>query len=169
LIQDTRPSIYGSGRGIGVQFGAHLELARSTVRNSTEVAVHMVGGHSAARISDTWISGTAARESDSLTGIGIVSDGDSELLLERTQVDRCAGVGVAVAVSSAVISSSFIYRNTVGLHAQTGSSVVVTSGTPTAAVPLEVQVTEDTQFIGNGTRLGSGNVPLPSPAQQFQH
>lgn len=168
LLQDTQASIWGSGRGIGVQFGAHLDFTHSTLRNSTEVAVHVLGAGSVANISDSWVSGTAVRAADGQAGHGIVADGDSKLVLERSQVDSSAGIGVVVAVSAAVVSSSFIYRNTVGLHAQTGSNLVVTPGAPAVTVPLEVQVTEDTQFFDNGTRIGSGSVPLPSPAQTYQ-
>ncbi|MFN7131675.1 MAG: hypothetical protein ACK4N5_06305, partial [Myxococcales bacterium] len=49
-------------------------------------------------------------------------------------------------------------NNAVALHVQGGSSLHEQAGTP---APRQVFVSPETRFVGNGSRVGAGELPLP--------
>lgn len=84
------------------------------------------------------------------------------LELNGFEVRGSAFAGLVFATSGALVRDGIVRANNIGVHAQGGSNLV--EGTPPAEVPeLDVVFDADTLFIDNVTRIGSGEVPLPSP------
>jgi hypothetical protein len=160
LIADTRPAPPdGAGRGIGVQYGGALSFSESTVLRSAEVGMHLLGQGTFASLSDAIVGETTARTLDGAFGNGIVAQEGSALELRRARVFGSAAVGLAISASTALIEASLFDHNPVALHLQDGSTLVASpSGTANA-----VYVSDDTRFVDNATRLGSGVLALPSP------
>ena len=160
LIADTRPSgLDRSGRGVAVQYGAALTFSKSTILRSAEVGMHVIGQGAFARFEDAIVGDTKPRELDGAFGNAIVAMEASRLELSRTRIFGSAAVGVAFSASSGLIEASLLDHNPVALHLQDGSALVASPSDDLSSV----YVSEDTRFVENATRLGSGIVPLPTP------
>jgi len=71
----SRPDKTG-GRGIGVETGAHLDVARSIIDSNREIGINAAGTGTNLTIADVMVTDTQARESDQIGGMGLmVSDG----------------------------------------------------------------------------------------------
>jgi hypothetical protein len=68
-------------------------------------------------------------------------------------------IGVAASASTFEVRQSRIRSNRVGLHAQKG---VLLKETDAAPAPLTLSVSSDTRLEGNQSRIGQGEVPIPS-------
>ena len=76
-------------------------------------------------------------------------------------VDGNANIGVAADSSQVRMVGGAVANNAVGIQAQDGS-FLTQSDDPGALQPDEVRVSVETVFTGNGSREGSGVVPLPT-------
>jgi hypothetical protein len=71
-------------------------------------------------------------------------------------------IGAAFASSTATLADVLVQKNAVGIHIQGDSRLQTAPSAPNAPDRDVVTVTDDSQFIDNATRVGSGTVPLPS-------
>jgi hypothetical protein len=162
LVEDTLPG-GGSAVLVGSEelIGANLTLRSAVVRRSAEVALAAGGQGCAVLAEGLLVSDTAARAGDRAYGHGILTYDRAVLDLRSSEVRSSAGAALVFDDASGVVRESLVAGNAVGVRAQHGSFLVEL---PEARAPFahEVVFDEATAFVGNGTRVGEGTVPLPS-------
>jgi hypothetical protein len=160
LVRDTLASpTAGYGRGVDVSEGATLALSSSAVSHSIEMALGVSYG-SIADIADTVLRGTAASATGAADGVMVV---DATLRMARSTIRDHARIGLAFSAARALLDSTTVAGNAVGIHAQDGCVLQDVDALPPMPPDLQILVTPTTHFIGNQTRIGSGVVPVPSP------
>jgi hypothetical protein len=83
------------------------------------------------------------------------------VLLEQSAVFDNAAIGVAVSGGRAHLVDAVVANNPVALHVQNGSFLVESADDGELGA-MEVRVSPDSKFLDNGSKLGTGEVPLPS-------
>jgi hypothetical protein len=150
----------GTGMGVAVGDGAQVDLeASAIVESMTSGLLATRGGSSKLRFANGTVHGTRPTGQD--FGHGVVVAAEAELLLERTAVFDNAAIGVAAAGGRARLVNVVVAKNEVGMHVQDGS-FIVESEDETDLGDTEVRVSPDSKFLENGTKLGTGEIPLPS-------
>ncbi len=94
-----------------------------------------------------------------LYGYGAVAAEGGLGRLLKSVVEGGPDIGVAASASTFEVRQSRIRSNRVGLHAQKG---VLLKETDAAPAPLTLSVSSDTRLEGNQSRIGQGEVPIPS-------
>jgi hypothetical protein len=148
----------GYGRGINVQDGASLSAVQTAVLRGTEVGLVSFG--SFVTLTDSTI-GYTTRGGEDVLAIGVVAALGGRVELRGSTITGNQDVGLIIAASSAYMSGGFVSGNAIGAHVQDGSSLVVDEAASGDA--MTCVFSPDTNFIGNATRIGSGEVPLPMP------
>ena len=92
-------------------------------------------------------------------GIGVLFGGDATGTVETSTITGSKGIGVTAAAAGAFVVHTTISRNVVGVHTQDGTSL---SQGDVAGDPLALVISNDTRFVDNMTRVGSGVLPLPT-------
>lgn len=163
LVLRTHADDWGYyGRGVEVVDG-QLTLDDCAVLDSRDVAVHVYGPTAKGRATRTLID-QVAQIPDGRWGMGAMVRSKGQMVLDGCWVSRAAGVGVVFAeAASGRVTASFLSDNAVGLQAQ-DVEISVTQEVSDLVVPGLVFVSQDTDFVDNLLRLGSGIVPLPIPA-----
>ena len=163
MISGTKPLADGvMGLGIAAGFGSHVTVTSSIVASSHHTGIYVFDG-STLDVNKTAIRDTALQLSGVPLGHGILVTDSTHAVITGCEVRRSAGIGLAFSRSAAVVASSTIADNAVGIHAQDGSMLVQVDVAPSQPTGVDVSVTADTTFEGNATRVGSGAVPLPDP------
>jgi hypothetical protein len=163
LLSDTKPRPGGTmGLGVAAGFGAHARLASSVIASNHHTGIYAFEA-ATLDVVGTAVRDTAPQGANEPLGHGILATDSGHVVIEASEVRRSAGIGVALAACTAIISSSVIANNAVGIHVQDGSTLTQVALAPSEPSSLGVYVTEDTSFEGNATRIGSGVVPLPDP------
>ncbi|MFH1809271.1 MAG: right-handed parallel beta-helix repeat-containing protein [Pseudomonadota bacterium] len=162
VVRDTQTDGNRSfGRGINVQSGGALLLTDCLLARNREVSLFVGQADSHAELTGCTIVDSLPREVDGQLGWGLGAIESGRLDLVATRIARSASLGLVFAAARGTVSKGEILDNAVGLHVQDGSTVREQEAVPGTLGPLEVVVTTDTVFERNGTRLGSGVVPLP--------
>jgi hypothetical protein len=99
---------------------------------------------------------------DGTFGHGVLTFDKSNLSLVNVTIRNSGSAGVIVDAAGATISACRILNNAIGINAQDGSSLTQVDTVPDSPNPLEVDVSNDTVFQGNQTRVGSNQLPLPA-------
>jgi hypothetical protein len=163
LVRGTRPAGGDpAGRGISAQNGGKVTMNRSALVDNAEAGIIVMLGGSALAMNDSTVQATGA-DRDNHFGVGVLLGGDASGVVDRSTITGSQGIGLAVAAAGATVSRTTISRNAVGVHAQDGSSL--REGEPTGDA-LSLTVSRDTRFVANGTRVGTGVVPLPAVLAQ---
>lgn len=163
LLSDTKALPAGDmGLGIAVAFGAHAKLDATVVANNRHTGIYAFEG-ATLDVTKTAVRNTALQGARQPLGHGILATDSRRVVLTDSEVRHSAGIGVALAGSSAIISGCTIADNAVGIHVQDGSTLSQVVTVPKEPSGLSVEVSEDTKFEGNATRVGNGVVPLPDP------
>lgn len=161
LVAGTRSS-YGDKMGVGVDvaMGASATIASSTIVDNRHSGIYLWENATLA-LSDTLVRATQKEVFQDRLGHGLLAQESPSVVVDGSSFESNAAVGVALASTSAVVRRSFIRGNAVGIHVQDA----VLEEVPDAPdlTPGEVLVTTDTRFVDNGTRVGSGVLPLPDP------
>lgn len=145
--------------GVGIASGGTLSLRASAVSGSVQFGVVLGGKHSVATVESTVIRNTTPRATGEY-GHGFVGiDGATAVMKNTILIGN--RIGLAFESSSATLSNMLVEKNAVGIHVQGGSQLQTAAAAPTEPTPSVVIVTDDSRFIDNQTRVGSGNVPLP--------
>lgn len=160
LVADVRPTDGRYGLGIQVLDGSSLEMTHSAVARNHELGLGLSGAGSSARVEGSVIRDTRL-EPTGRFGYGVSVDRQATLRIRGTLVRGSAGVGMVFAGGAGTIDAVAVADNEVGIHLQDGSVLRQVSLIAEALLPLDVQVNEETRFVDNRTRLGSGVLPLP--------
>lgn len=150
------------GLGIAVAFGAHAKIDSSIIASNHHTGIYAFEG-ATLDVTKTAVRDTTLQGAREPLGHGILVTDSKHAVISGSEVRRSAGIGVAFAGTSAVVASCVIADNVVGIHVQNGSTLSQVATAPAEPSNLSVDVTEDTKFEGNTTRVGSGVVPLPDP------
>lgn len=162
LLSDTKPLPAGDmGLGIAVGSGAHATIDATVIASSHHSGIYVDG--STLDMTRTAIRDTALQQAGVPLGHGVLVLDSKHAVISGCEIRRSAAVGLAISKSAAVISSTLVADNAVGIHVQDGSVLTQVDSAPAAPSGLNVEVTADCRFEGNATRIGSGTVPLPDP------
>jgi hypothetical protein len=137
-----------------------VDLEASAIVDATTSGILATrGGDASIRLAQSSIHGTKAASQG--FGHGVIVAAGAQVILEGTSVFDNAAIGVAAAGGRARLINSVIAKNPIGVHVQDGS-FLVESEDVTDPLDNEVRVSRDTRFIGNQSKVGSGEIPLPS-------
>lgn len=164
LVRDTVASNDGRfGRGVDVSDGASLSMSHSALVRSSEIALSVAFGASA-DIADSSVHATASSPDGAADGAMVI---DATLELSRSTVLGNARIALAFSGANGAVDGCQVVANGVGIHVQDGSQLQDADTVTEPPAALQVLVTPTTQFIGNLTRVGSGQIPIPSPLGAF--
>jgi hypothetical protein len=161
-VLGTKPSVgEGRGRSINVQDAASVELYRVLTRGGAQVGLNVTGDGARAVVEDCVFSAVAQTDRGFGHGISVTKTGS--LVMSHSVVSDNTGVGLVFSNASGSIARSIVRANPIGVHTQDGVSLLESATTPTELDPLAVVFTTDTRFEDNGSKVGSGAIPLPAP------
>ena len=162
LVLRTMPSATSAfGRGVQVSRGGTATLDGCALVENNEVSL-LVGLEGArAVVRNTLVRGTSLAQG--IFGHGVVAQGEGTLSLDGAWLLDHAGIAVVVSAGTATITRSLVARSKIGIHVQGGSTLRAADVVPAEPESLACIVSNDTRFLENQTRVGSGEVPLPSP------
>lgn len=150
------------GRAATVQGGASLSLTGVWAERSTQIGVFAASGAALAMHASV-VDATAPSEDQ--FGHGVFAFDGSLATLKDVRVQGSAGVGLFFAASRGTVQTSRIVSNAIGIHVQDGSTLGEASSVPDDPPEGAVIVSRDSVFDGNGSRVGSGSLPLPAPVE----
>lgn len=158
LIRGTRPSLDGfAGRGFSIQNGGVSELVRSAIVDNAEVGVMLMMDAASLSMLDSTIQDTSFDAAGEY-GIGLGIGGEAVATIEGTTITGSKGVGILCSEAGANVRRATISNNTVGVHAQDGSSLSEGDGD---IDPRILKISTDTRFINNATKAGNALVAIP--------
>ncbi|MBX3224872.1 MAG: right-handed parallel beta-helix repeat-containing protein [Labilithrix sp.] len=161
LVTGTRPS-YGTKMGVGVNVatGAAATITDSSIVANLHSGIYLWEG-AAVDLAGVLVRGTKKELFEDRLGHGLLAQDAPHVTVERSAFDANVGIGLALAGSPALIKSSFVRSNSVGIHVQGTTLREATDASEVA--DGEVVVTADTTFLDNATKVGSGVLALPEP------
>ncbi len=148
------------GMGAVVASGAHLELRSSTVDDARFVGVFALEETSSVKLTRSLVRNVREQERDEPFGHAIVSMANARVDLAESVIQKSVGAGLIASSSSGSVRASILREHSVGLAAIDGTTLSLTTREPEG---LELVVSDDTRFENNGTRIGTGPIPLPPP------
>lgn len=160
LIAQTRRRGDGTkGQGVGV-VAALATFTDCALVNNAEAGAS-VRGPAELRFNRSLVVGT--QRAAGYYGFGVATDDHSTLVMLDSEVSGSAGVGVAIAGSSALLKGGGIARNAIGV--QSANDVELRTGVviDEAVTPNVFWVSDTTVFVDNGVRVGGGVLLLPDP------
>lgn len=170
IVRDTQAAGDGLGantkgaillEGVGIASGGMLTLTSSAVTGNVQFGVVLGGTNSAgSTVASTLIAGTLPKATGEF-GHGIVGV-DGTTMTIKNAIILSNVIGAAFESASATLADVLVQKNAVGIHIQGDSQLQTAPAAPDAPANDVVTVTDDSQFIDNATRVGSGTVPLPS-------
>ncbi|MEO7109102.1 MAG: right-handed parallel beta-helix repeat-containing protein [Polyangiaceae bacterium] len=151
-----------AGRGFAAQTNGIGVVTGSLIVDNFQVGVSAAGVGGQLTLGTSLVDKTKAL-SDGTFGHGILANDNSTLVLSSSTSRGSAGVGLIVGGSTATVSHCRILDNAVGINVQDGSLLSQVDTVPTEPTALDVDVSNDTVFDGNQTRIGSDELPIPTP------
>jgi hypothetical protein len=140
-----------------------MTLLGVVVQRSTQIA--MVANASASlTVRGSLVEDTTAAVDGSF-GHGVLAYDGALLIVDDVTITKSAGAALVFAGSRGNVSHARIRANAVGIHVQDGSTLVEVAAVPDDPPESSVNVSTDSIFDGNGSRVGSGALPLPAPLQ----
>lgn len=150
----------GTGAGVATGDGAKVDLEGSAVVDSMTSGILAMHGNAATiRFANGSIHGT--RTAPEGFGHGVLVATGGEAVIERTSVFDNAAIGVAASGGRAKLVSAIVAKNPVAIHVQQGSFIVESTDEADLS-DNEVRVSPDSRFLDNGSKLGSGEIPVPT-------
>jgi nitrous oxidase accessory protein NosD len=161
LIATTRPGARTTmGAGVVLGFGASGTIADSSIVANRHSGVYLFEG-SSVDIAGTLVRRTEKEVFEDRLGHGLLVQDAPRVTVLGSVFDGNVGIGLAIAGSAALIRSSVVRGNAVGIHVE-GTELREASEAVEIS-PGEVIVSADTTFVGNATKVGSGVLALPEP------
>lgn len=168
LVKDMKPTtktfkapeVHG-GTALAVIRGASTTMTSCTIDRALEQGLAVGNEGSTLNLDRTLVKSTLANDKG-LFGHGVMAVERGTVVIERCAFDDNAGVGIAFSDATGSVRRTSVRRNTVGVHAQKGSSLLETAEIPDPIEAGTVVVTPDSRFIENGSKVGTGEIPLPS-------
>ena len=159
FVGGTRPGGDGSaGRAVSAQGSASLTIDSSAFVDNTETGV-LASEDATLALTNSTIDQTAL-DSTGEFGIGVfIGDDDVVASIDRATLRQSKGPALAVSGSGATVTKSVVVDNAIGVAVLGGSSLVEGDSN---GDPKTVAISHDTVFANNQTRVGSGDIPLPS-------
>lgn len=162
LFSSTRPSLDGK-----VGLGLYLHRADARVEDSAftdnrHTGIYLWEARSFA-LARSVVEGTRVQESPAILGHGMLVQGVPSVTVSGSVFRGNESVGLVFSDSAATVSSSYVAKNGVGIHAQDGSNLEEIQEVTGPPRPLVIAVDGATRFAENGARVGSGVVPLGTP------
>ncbi|MEO8877295.1 MAG: hypothetical protein ABI461_17000, partial [Polyangiaceae bacterium] len=160
-IQNTQLDGTGNfGRGLTVQEGAQVTLAGSAILGSYESAIAVFSPTSTLSVTRSFVEGTQFN-SDGSIGYGIVGIDGAGITIANSEIDSCAGAGIAFGGAGGIVASSVIAHNGIGIATTTDLTLEQVDTAPAQVDLTIVAVTSSTVFVDNMTRVTSGDIPIP--------
>jgi hypothetical protein len=166
VVRETQPAgdaLEGPGiaiAGAGVASGGLLTVRSSAIVDNVQFGL-VASGPGARTLVESSVIGGTTPEAGGSYGHGVVVLGGSALVARKAIITDNQ-IGLAFDASAGIVTNTLVQRNAVGIQAQQGSTLTEAREPPGDPTPSVVLVTEDTRFIDNQTRVGSGAVPLPN-------
>lgn len=154
------PEIHG-GSALTVIRGASTSLTSCTIDRALELAIAVASDGSSLLVDRTFVTRTRANE-QGLFGHAILAVEGGAVVVERSAVDDNPGAGIAVSNASGVVRRTSVRRNAIGVHVQKGAELLEAAEVPDPIEPLTLVVTPDSRFIENASKVGTGEIPIPS-------
>ncbi|MGH7329098.1 MAG: hypothetical protein ACREJX_12175 [Polyangiaceae bacterium] len=143
---------------MSAQGSASLTIDSSAFIDNTETGV-LASEHATLALSNSIVDQTAL-DSTGEFGMGVfVGDDDVVATMDSITLRQSKGPALAVAGSGATMTKSVVVDNAIGVAVLGGSSLVEGDSN---GDPKTVAISSDTVFANNQTRIGSGNIPLPT-------
>ncbi len=161
VVMNTVPLAGGGpGRGVSVQ-GGLVAFAHSAVVGNAEVAIFLRSQGTRVRATDCALLRTRL-DPDGRYGFGVVARDGAWWQSVNTDVRGNAAVGLAFADASGSVDLGLIGDQPVGLETQGTTTLAAVRAVSAAPPPGVLEVTDGTSFVDNGSKVGAGNIPLPS-------
>lgn len=148
-----------AGRGFAAQLNAIGAITGCAILDNFQVGVSSSGAGGALSLTESLVDGTKPASGD--FGHGAISYDGASLTLATSTFRNNHSAGVLVDAAAATVSACKITSNAVGINVQDGATLVQAATVPSPPNPLEVDVSNDTVFDGNQTRVGSDQLPIP--------
>jgi len=149
-----------AGRGFAAQLTGIGSITGSAVLDNFQVGVSSMATGATLTVATTLIDGTKP-SADGTYGHGILVDDAATLTAANSTVRNSAAVGAVVAAATATFADCRILNNAVGINVQGGSALNQVAVVPASPQPLDVDVSTDTVFDGNQTKVSANVLPLP--------
>ncbi len=162
VIRDTQADGGTRGRGVNVQMGATCDLHGTAILDNRQVGLFLFGDGTAATLADSLIAGTLP-DADGTFGHGIEAIASAKVVVPGSVLSANHTVGLVFSTSGGTVSGSRIESNAIGVNVQDGSTLEERATVPTDVGATSVVISKDTKFVSNGSRVGNGLVPLPTP------
>lgn len=146
------------GRGVEVIHGGTLTIERSAIVDNVEAGLGAGMPGSSLSAIEVVVRGTRAAGG---FGHGAMALGGASLLLRGSHLSDNGATGLLFSASAGVVEGGTVAHNAIGIHAQDGSTLEEVGQVPEGLEPLRVRVDSRTRFLANGTRVGSGSLPVP--------
>lgn len=153
----------GPGRAVTAQADATMTLLGVVVQRSAQIAM-VVSANASLTVRSSLVEDTIAA-ADGTFGHGLLAYDGALLVVDDVTITKSAGAALVFASSRGNVSHARIRANAVGIHVQDGSTLQEVAAVPDDPAESTVNVSTDSTFDGNGSRIGSGALPLPAPLQ----
>ena len=141
--------------------GGLVAFAHSAVVGNAEVAIFLRSQGTRVRATDCALLRTRL-DPDGRYGFGVVARDGAWWQSVNTDVRGNAAVGLAFADASGSVDLGLIGDQPVGLETQGTTTLAAVRAVSAAPPPGVLEVTDGTSFVDNGSKVGAGNIPLPS-------
>jgi hypothetical protein len=138
---------------------ASVEGCAFAENNEASLVVGLAG--SSLAVKSTLVRDT--RQAAGTFGDGIVASDSGVVTLDEVWLLGHPGIAVAISGGSATVAHSLVARSAIALGVAGGTDLSAADQIPDAPPPLACVVSNDTRFVDNQTRVGSGSIPLPNP------
>ncbi|MDP3156535.1 MAG: hypothetical protein Q8N23_27940 [Archangium sp.] len=160
-VRSTQPNGAGTrGRGANANFGGGLEVLDSAFIDNQQVGLFAF--QSRVTVTNSLVSGTRA-DPGGAYGNGLEALTDGRIDFRGGAIEGSAGIAAVYAEGAGVLEGARVAKNTIGLHAQDGSTVEELAAAPATLGARQVIVTTSTVFEANAAKLSAVTVPVPSP------
>lgn len=154
------PEIHG-GSALTVIRGASTTLTSCTVDRALELAIAVASDGSSLLVDRTFVTRTRAND-QGLFGHAVIAVEGGSVVVQRSAVDDNPGAGIVVSNASGAVRRTSVRRNAIGVHVQKGAELLESAEVPDQIEPLTLVVTPDSRFIENDSKVGTGEIPIPS-------
>ncbi|MBI5545019.1 MAG: right-handed parallel beta-helix repeat-containing protein [Deltaproteobacteria bacterium] len=166
VVRSGLPTPY-EGVAAFILDGARFEASDCALLEALGGGVCVADEGSAAVLERSSVRSTARIAGREDFGHGAFAFASGSLTLLESEVEGSEGIGVVFDHATGSVRRTLIANNSIGAHVQAGVTLAVDSSAE-SPLPLQVIVDTETVFEGNGMKLGSGVVPLPSlPSLEF--
>lgn len=162
LIRRTNPDKNGIGDGIQASGGGVANLDGCALVENMQVSALVGHGGSQMTIKSSLFRDTRQPEPN-MFGHALIADDGGSLVVDGSWILSHPGVGVAVSNGAATVARSLVAKCAVAVHVQDGSELQVADTVPDAPESAQVVISNDTRFVDDETRIGSGSIPMPAP------